>query len=793
MVSHEQAAATQLAAIIKGDDAVAGNTMDIDIERASQNRIDRDTGDISREPSDGRYDDGEGGDYVSDEAEFGGEAENGDMGVTDSDGEDAYADAEDACSRPVQPWNSKIASARLVRLHNEVATLTPQASDVIRAGLRDVRDIVRTYFRTLPRLRARLQAVCILALRLWKKIARHEVANGDRNRISTPRNYFLSASLHELNSLVSVLEETNFSSLVKRIRNLEDAHEAIEETTINLFCFYHSWSVSIDECAKKSTRASASLFDRIWAVTAVQDAVQPVSDDFDDISGLQPPFPLLHLEVFSLLRAIPRRSTAAIEAAEDASNAKVPSLQDAQTISRLLHDLDARTTTEALEQSAAPEQYPVWRNVAIATAESVIDLAERVETLFKTNMIQEFLLVTFYAMVQLGYPEQASIIGELLVLETSASIGPQGPQSWEDKMALSSALAALSWTYRHCEEGIDKVNALHSAKEANDLALSIEATGLARADFASIRLLQGRTLAQYALAKLDSSDIAAHHEGRKELDRAAIVLRAAVNDDPFGLEAQFALASAFDRFASNGTGTPREAMNHSCQQETAQTAQQLSEGRTLLLLRQKAARTWHEHARAAMQQHSYAEAAESYAKAIEDYRQLPPGPLPDEESKARLVECYWQGAIACDKAYKDGKAITMVGHAIKMCHNPSWLPSLLEHQALLLIKARRYHEALESIHKIDDLRMQPNGQHAIATDTLMRLCRQQTFCELMLGRDALPGNEGHATLRTPFSQGEAASWASFSDNERFHPGALGGLALRAGYDRHWLVWGSPSR
>ncbi|KAK0525886.1 hypothetical protein OC834_004993 [Tilletia horrida] len=407
MVSHEQAAATQLAAIIKGDDAVAGNTMDINIERASQNRIDRDTGDISREPSDGRYDDGEGGDYVSDEAVFGGEAENGDMGVTDSDGEDAYADAEDACSRPVQPWNSKIASARLVRLHNEVATLTPQASDIIRAGLRNVRDTVRTYFRTLPRLRARLQAVCILALAAAPMEEDRSARSGKR-----------------------VLEETNFSSLVKRIRNLEDAHEAIEETTINLSCFYHSWSVSIDECAKKSTRASASLFDRIWAVTAVQDAVQPVSDDFDDISGLQPPFPLLHLEVFSLLRAIPRRSTAAIEAAEDAPNAKVPSLHDAQTISRLLHDLDARTTTEALEQSAAAEQYPVWRNVAIATAELVIDLAERVETLFKTNMIQEFLLVTFYAMVQLGYPEQASIIGappslrrSLLRGEESARIG----------------------------------------------------------------------------------------------------------------------------------------------------------------------------------------------------------------------------------------------------------------------------------------------------------------------------------------------------------------------------------
>ncbi|KAE8212170.1 hypothetical protein CF327_g4147 [Tilletia walkeri] len=673
---------------------------------------------------------------------------------------------------PVPEWrNNKYRKARsplFVKIYNNVAALTPRASDTIRAGLEDIRTIIRSFSR-LKAFRSQIETFCILALRFWKLIATHEAATGNRNQAGTSLNFFLTESLRQVSSFKDVIRGEKSSTVVLRSRYLQQNQASISRSTAELK------ELIADARSLLNLRSDLTLLAEGSTAFFADSGVRQNFDQHRTFAFFRlerdPSLPNLPsssylLEMSHLLQNIDFSHNSELVAndGEEISSTGLAQKTLADALGMLVETVQVMINKPALESRRALVESR-WNALAMHSIR-----IGGIDQIFESPELHHLLYAMFASFVHVGLCKEACIIGEFLIMRLRFLVGKQKHGSgyqWQWHVTLSSALAALS---RALVEAGRPLDAMHAADEAVEIFEQVSSDADEDLDGS---MLHARLVFQQFRAYDGADNYYLELTGLKKLTRAIELFRVALANDPSNTDGRIALAFALDTLArhefSDGDRTAiREEAIAVYRQLTAEKPE-------IMLFGEKLVALLAEHAnRETQYKAADAKSFRIFKEAVECYDELA-----KKQSKYRqpLIKICHEYANRLHEANQDRLALKLLEKAISIHDEPDYKPThsefggeggihhMLLQRAAVCIKLEMYESGMDSIVRVEDLIERKEGGD---NSTLLKAVRHhKATCQLMLGHAELSAANLLKTIEAEKRKAARSIYDALETNERY--------------------------
>ncbi|KAE8270434.1 hypothetical protein A4X09_0g1888 [Tilletia walkeri] len=692
-------------------------------------------------------------------------------GGNDEDDSDDYCsddlEQETQYTDPVPEWrNNKYRKARsplFVKIYNNMAALTPRASDTIRAGLEDIRHIIRS-FRKLMVLRSQIETFCILAMRFWKLIATHEAATGNRNKAGTSLNFFLTESLRQVSCFKDVIRIDRSSTVVLRSRYLQHNRAAIWQSTDQLKALIAAGSslLNLRSDATLPADGTTSFFSDFEVRQNFQHqlaiAIGRLAPMFADVSYL--------LEMSHLLRNVDFSHDSELVAndGEEIGSTGISQKDLSDALDTLMQSVQVNIDKPVLEPRSG-RVGRVWELNATLS----IQIGSH-EQIFKSPRLHQFLYLMFASFVHVCLWKEACVIGELLIMRLRFLVGEQRHGSGHGRhrhRTLCSALSALS---RALVEAGRPLDAMHAADEAVEIFEQVSRGADKDLDGS---MLHARLVFQQFQAYNSADNYYLEVTGLEKLTRAIELFRVALSNDPSNTDGRIALAFALDTLARHEYSDG----NRTAIREEAIAVYRLltTEKPEIMLFGEKLVDLLAEHAiRETQYKPADAKSFQFFEEAIERYDNLA---KKQSEYRQPLIKTCHHYANRLHEANQDRLALALLEKAINIHDEPDYEPTRAElggvggiHHMLLqcaavCIKLEMYESGMDSIVRVEDLIERKEGGDY---STLLKAVRHhKATCQLMLGHAELSAANLHKTIEAEKRKAARSMYDGLETNERY--------------------------
>ncbi|KAE8244889.1 hypothetical protein A4X13_0g6190 [Tilletia indica] len=644
---------------------------------------------------------------------------------------------------PVPEWLNvkyrKVRSPLFVKVYNDVAALTPRVSDVIRAGLEDIRIIIRS-LRRLKAFRSRVEAFCILALRFWKLIATHEAATGNRNQAGTSLNFFLTESLRQVFDFISVVRGERLSTVVRRSRYIEKNQAGISQATVRLKQLIAAGRSLLDLRSDTilSADGTAPFFANIEVHRNFRQQLNfailrfernPPLTTFLDVSYL--------LEMGHLLRNIDfshdSDECAWANEGDEVGSTGVSRKQLTDALDSLVPRVQAQINEPVLEPLSGPVELG-WK---LNTADSI--RIGYVQKIFDSPKLHQLLYAMFASFIHVGLCDEASVIGEFLVIRLRSLVGEQehGPGHRRQRYRnLCSALAALSGVLIEAKRPLD---AMYAADEAVKIFEQVLKGSDQNLDGST---LHARLVFQQFRAYHHTEDYYLELTGHEKLTSSIELFRVALANGPSNTDGRIALAFAVYTYAMN-VHSKKDLV--AIREEAIALYRQLNaEKPEIMLFGEHLADLLDEHAiRESQNKGADAKYFEFFKEAVERYDDLAKKHPMYRQPLIRTCHNY---ADRLHEANQDRLALELLDKGISIHDEPDYEPThaelggvggihhMLLQRAAVCIKLEMYESGLVSAARAEDLIVRRVGVGCHYLFILKDVRQHKATCQRMLGQ-----------------------------------------------------------
>ncbi|CAD6936106.1 unnamed protein product, partial [Tilletia controversa] len=350
------------------------------------------------------------------------------------------------------------------------------------------------------------------------------------------------------------------------------------------------------------------------------------------------------------------------------------------------------------------------------------------ERIFEFPEQHELLFAIFSIFAQIGFYNEASVIGELLVMRLRFLADTDQLGSVHQRQRkLCSALAALS---KILVEAGRPIEAAHAADEAVKISEQIQdgADGSPNEN-----MLQARVFLQQSQAHLATDNYDLECSSAKPLRRSIELFRTALTEASSSIEDRFVLASAVETLAAHeyfrGDRT-------AFREEAIVLYRQLAVEKPMLF-KEKLASLLAEHA---SRMRNNVESLIIFEEAVQLYDRLVATEL---SHRQRLIKTCHEYANELNRAHQYRQALEMLNKAISIYDTPDYKPThrefggegnihhMLIRRAAVCINLERYESGMDSIARVENLIKCKTGGDFSSLSKEVR--HYKATCQLMLG------------------------------------------------------------